>query len=189
MKALSTPLFILALLLFSGCAGAGYLTEGGNSIVRYQQFDTSSGDMTLELVLVQESHKNYQNLYDEVRENANMKKIPLAKFEYLVETLADLGYMDIVEASAGSVSSSRAIVIESDAGRWTARNWTGCDETEGLTDEQHYDFLEMMAVVRDCYDSVLGLQVIHKGLGTGGENLFLEEQKKLKEQNKMRGKQ
>lgn len=184
MKALSTPLFVLALLFFSGCAGAGYLTEGGNSIVRYQQFDTSSGDMSLELVLVQETHKNYQNLYEEVRENANIKKIPLAKFEYLVETLVDLGYMEIVEASAGSISSSRAIVIESDAGRWTARN-----DSEGLTENQHYDFLEMMALVRDCYDSVLGLQVIHKGLGTGGENLFLEEQKKLKEQNKSRGKQ
>lgn len=181
MRNILSPILALC-LLSAGCASADFLSEGGNSVIRYQQYEKDSGEMALELVLVQETHKDYENLYNEVRENANIKKCPLPKFSYLAESLVDLGFLDIAKAgralpSEGSVMGTRVLVIESDAGRWVAENTDmSIEEKESLRD--------MVTLFRTCFNSILGLQVIHSGPGTGGEELFLEEQQKLKEQYK-----
>jgi hypothetical protein len=78
------------------------------------------------------------------------------------------------------VDSSKALIVENDAGMWVASN-----HPDHLTPSQRKNFYLMLDQFLNCFDSVFSLQVIQN---KSGKDLFTEEQRKLQEQNKKRSK-
>ena len=183
MKTIYPALFILAACLLGGCRSASILTLGENSLIRYQQFDRDSGEVTLEMVLVEETHKDYQDLYSVTRTDANIKKVPSLQFSKLLETFEDLGFVEMAHPRELGVrprtdDATKAISVENDRNRWVAMN-----SKNGLTAEQRPNFYLMERMFLNCYDSVLSLQVI---TNEEGSKLFYEEQRRLEQENKKR---
>jgi hypothetical protein len=187
MKTIWIGLFILSACLLAGCKSSHILTLGENSTIRYQQFDKNTGQTTLELVLVEESHQDYEDLYSEARDNANIKKAPADMFNDLLKTFEDLGYLEMakprqLDSDPRREGASKALIVESDSGRWVcmnSRNYLGdetCDELdEGLVN----DFHQMERMFLNYFDGILSLQVI---TNKEGGNLFYEEQKRLQKE-------
>jgi hypothetical protein len=169
-------------LLSWGCASSAILSTGEKTIVRYQQYDGRTGQLTLELVMVEESNQDYENLYSELAANGNIKRVPSEKFEHLVDTLEDLGFVALARPLPRGVPPRRAdaskmIVVENTSGQWILNN------KDTLSLEEREDFNMMVDLIRNCYDSIFSLQVIQN---EEGKNLFIEEQQRLKEQNRNR---
>jgi hypothetical protein len=186
MKTIWIGLFILSAGLLVGCKSSHILTLGENSTIRYQQFDRKSGQTTLELVLVEESHKDYSDLYSEARDNANVKKAPSAMFTDLLKTFEDLGYLEMakprqLDSDPRREGASKAIIVESDTGRWVCMN-----SKSYLTADQKEDFYQMERMFLNYFDGILSLQVI---TNKKGSDFFYEEQRRLKKENERRQKE
>lgn len=185
MKTISAVLFILAAILVAGCKSGSVLTLGGNTVIKYQQFDKASGEETLELVLVEESNETYKNLYSKEKPNANTKLIPADKFSLLLQTLEDLGYVEManpreLQAAPRLNGANKAIVVQGDLGMWMLTNdFDALADTFESSENPFMDFHMMERAILNCYDSVLSLQVVTNE--KGGE-LFFEEQRRLQEQ-------
>ena len=184
MKYVQVLVLVALISCIFGCASTPDLPRGGNALVRLEQFDVNSGALDLEIVLVEENHKSYQNIYNKTVDKASIKQVPAAKFEYLLESLEDMGFMDFAKpwgASGGRPGTFKSITVENDNGRWVFPIFKlhSNNPSEEIM-EGRRKFKLMDQTVRSCYDSVLALQVV---TNQDGKNLFLEEQRKLKEAN------
>lgn len=180
MLFLVAGLFLASIL--TGCSSTTVLSHGENQMVRFQQFDKKTHECTLELLLVEESHKDYQDFYSQQRPDGNIKLIPAEMYKRLVLTLDDFGYVEMARprqlgSDPRTPGTSKIICVENDSGRWVCTN-----SKEDLTDDQRQDFTNMEKMILACYDSVLSLQVI---TNEKGGQLFFDEQQKLQHQEKM----
>jgi hypothetical protein len=82
----------------------------------------------------------------------------------------------------------KVIVVENTAGQWvldsSKENWVKDHPNEWSVAEKK-DYKLMLDLIRNCYNSVFSLQVIQN---QDGKNYFLEEQRRLREENKERSK-
>jgi hypothetical protein len=171
---------LIAAAAHAGCGTTSILAGGTNTTVRYQQIDRQSGTPSLELVLVEESHKDYQDLYSMERRAANTKKVPTETFEDFMRILEDLGFLEIARPLPSGVPPrlsgiSKALIVESDQGQWVASN----PKEMSLDDRRQFKL--MCDLFRNCFDSIFSLQVIQN---TQGKELFLEEQQRIEQENR-----
>jgi hypothetical protein len=178
MNNLNTALLLaLAALLLGGCTSTSVLGDCENTLVRYQQISKDTGQITLEMVLVEQNHRNYADLYSDPRQTANVKKVPHDDFLYLIQILNDNDFFELANGPAFSpngtkVEASRAIVVEQGSERWTLKN------NMKMTAEQRKDLTFMITRFLDCYDSIMQLQTV---TNEKGMDFFVEEQKKLQQ--------
>lgn len=176
-------LLMIVISSFLGCAGPSVLLQGEDRLVRYEQFDRKTGDLELELVLVEKRDGRYGEVYSEERNKANVKLVPAPMFEDLVRSLEDLDFVEMAKRRKPDVDArrrgvTRVISVENDRGIWCCTNSTDLPCDENYVDEDHF-FGAMDQVVRDYFNHVLALQSVTND--EGGE-LFYKEQQRLKEE-------
>lgn len=184
MNHVQVLVFIAFISCIFGCSTIPDLPRGDNALVRLEQYNVKTGALDLEIVLVEENHRNYQNIYNKTRDKASIKQVPTEKYEYLVESLEDLGFMDFAKPWDGGVprqGTFKSISVENDNGRWIFPIFKLPKKPTEEILEGRKQFKLMDQTVRSCFDSVLSLQVI---TNEDGGNLFLEEQRRLQELNK-----
>jgi len=178
MKSAQIVVLLLLLLTLWGCAGSAVLTEGENRLVRYQQFDKNTGRCDLELLLVEEKHTGYQNLYSKARDKGNIKQVPESMFNGLVESMEDLGFVEMSKPWGPGSESDRAGISKVISVENEKEMWVCSYSRKELTWEQRENFVLIDKMVRNCFDSVLSLQVI---TNKDGGDIFLKEQRRLKQ--------
>ena len=183
---------ILGLMALAGCAGPTALTTADNGVIHYMQYDKNNlNEPTVEQILVQENHKDYGGLYSKARNKANIKKIPLPKWEMLTTALEDLGYMDRARPLPANLKNygpnvSKVILVENDEGTWILENLRDdrlSEKKVSLSEKK--DFIEMGRLIRSCFTSVFSLQYVESE--KGGEAFFREVQKRIEEDRKKDG--
>ncbi|MFH1999613.1 MAG: hypothetical protein ABIK28_08030 [Planctomycetota bacterium] len=166
---------------FLGCTSTSVLSHGENRLVRFQQYDKNTHDLTLELQLVEESHQEFKESYSEKRTDGNLKLIPEEMFCRLITTLDDLGFVEMAKpkqlgSDPRTPGTTKIIIVENDSGQWVCTN----SKTD-LTEQQRLDFALMERMILNCYDSVLSLQVI---TNEKGSQFFFDEQQQLNQRQK-----
>lgn len=180
MKTLQLCCLVLVISLLCACASSSKINDGNNGIVRFQQFNTGKKGTDLELVLIQDSHKDFDKIFEAKKTIANIKKTPLETYRRLVEILVDdFGFLDAVEAMppGSEGDSSKVISIENEFGKWVLPY-----SKDDLSPGQKQDFIEMITTIRACYDSIFSLQFIN--VKKGGKQFFQKEQKRIEEVKK-----
>jgi len=172
--------FLILFACLFGCAGSSVLLQGKDKLVRYEQYDKVTGDLDLELVLIEEKHSGYRNYYSLKRNEANIKLVSTPVFEELVRSLEDQDFLEMakpgVEARRKGVT--KVITVENEFGQWV------CMNPRDLPCGQENKFAFMDHTVRDCFNRVLALQSV---ANNEGGDLFYEEQRRLKEENERKG--
>jgi hypothetical protein len=180
------PVLVVLTAVLAGCGSTSILAGGENTQIRYQQVDQRTGAPTLELVLVEEMDKDFAGLYNEARPDANIKRVPSEQFQELVLFFEDLGFVEMARPMPlGSEprlgGSSKALIVENKTGMWVADN-----HKDHLTPSERKDFYMIINQFLNCFDSVFSLQVIQN---VKGKDLFLDEQRRIEEENRKREKE
>jgi hypothetical protein len=166
------------MLFLTGCAGSSVLLQGEDRLVRYEQFSKETGDRVVELVLVDERHAGYMDIYSEERHDANIKRVPAPVFEELVRSLEELDFMEMAQRQRPdpyAKRTTRVITVENTRGEWYCVN-----PEDPLCDEENpFEVLDRTA--REYFNRVLALQSVANE--EGGE-LFYKEQRRLEEEKR-----
>lgn len=179
MNVLRFGSLILALCMPILCACTSPVFKGSDGIVRYQEFEYKDDKPSFELVLVQETHKDYENILSEKGENSHIKKAPIDEYEYLIETLVDeCGLLDLIESAPSwkSIYSPRVISVENEYGKWILHSEHCMGECTSY--QQSYCFVKFIDAFRNSFDNIFTLQVIDNNDKSGVE-FFKEEQERL----------
>lgn len=171
---------ILTISMLILCACTSPIFKGSNGIVRYQEFEDGDDKPSFELILVQETHKDHENIFSEKGENSHIKKAPIDEYDYLIETLVDeCGFLDLIESAPSwkTVDSPRVISVENEYGKWILHSEHCLGDCTG--DQQDCSFMKFVDAVRNSFNNIFTLQVIDNKDKTGVE-FFKEEQERLK---------
>jgi len=185
-------LLVLLCIPFTACTTP--LNTGNNGVVKYQEFDSNSKDLRLEIVLIQEGNVKYDNIYSQKKENANVKIVPKEKYDLLIDELNSLDYLGSVNSYPSIIPGdrkSREITVKNDMGEWVLTIFSHTQEATKLSDEhkltvaQYKKFNEYIDLIQRCYNSIFSLQYIEnkdkKGFFKKAQNKLNEHEKKVNE--------
>ncbi len=170
------------------CASSPVLTLGDNSLVRYLQFNKSTGEVSLEMLLIDENHTRCEKLWKEAKKHVLMKTVPHQKYQQLLEFLEDNNFLKMATPSAPGTDArfkggSKAIMVEDSTGQWTLHN------TKEFSVDQHMDMIRMYKEILDRFDFTDSPSVtVKENTKEEGADIFMKEQQKLQENNRKRAK-
>ncbi|MFH2000210.1 MAG: hypothetical protein ABIK28_11050 [Planctomycetota bacterium] len=169
---------VLCVLSFWGCRSQD-IFRGSNGIVRYQQYAKENPDIPiLELVLVQDTHKDCESILSTQNNSICVKKTPSEIFKFLITYLVDeCNFLEAGESKpprARTIMPDRVITVENEYGTWTAKSACCIDEcTAGYT--QINTFPEMVRCLRYIFDNTFYLHTYENEESLGAQ-YFYEEQ-------------
>jgi hypothetical protein len=171
---------ILVACLAGVCAcSSPKIRYGGKGVVTYRQFGAEGGDPPLELVLVQDTHPDFETLLEAKGEHTFMKKTSGDLWNYLIDTLVeDCRFLDLAESvpTGEEITSPRVLSVKNEYGEWILQSEHAVAECE-CHGQRNY-FVPMVDAFRHCFDSTFTLQPLEDG-SRDGVQFFKDEQERL----------
>ncbi len=170
------PVVSLLVAITFGCASIPDGVDGAKTL-SFGFYDFKTQSM---LVLVNESHPDFHDVYSTPRENATIKVMPDDELLDLIQSAASKGYFEYAEPGRVNVPNTfKMLVVSADGKDYSFPIYSGLG---GVHPEIVQAFTDIQIEFSRVYNSIHQLQYI-SATSSGGSNYFERERERLRQEN------